>query len=134
MLAIDYFEMSSQDLFQAQHVADARLRKVLDTLFPSLSEEKNANSQTRRLLVDCNFLKKITLLKSSGDSCVKISAEPASRQTILQLQHKLNSCLAFHRAKVYGLCPIRRAIYDQCFGKSLEIEAPKVILQFSSAL
>lgn len=45
------------------------------------------------------------------------STEPSSRAQVLHLQDQLEESLVGHKAKSTGLCPIRRAIYDQCFGK-----------------
>lgn len=45
------------------------------------------------------------------------STEPCSRKSVISLRDRLNSSLVKHQAKAVGLCPIRRVIYDQCFGR-----------------
>lgn len=48
---------------------------------------------------------------------LEASSEPSSRAKVVNLREQLSSSLVEHQAKAIGLCPIRRAIYDQCFGR-----------------
>lgn len=45
------------------------------------------------------------------------STKPCSRKSVISSRDSLNSSLIKHQAKVVGLCPIRRVIHDQCFGR-----------------
>lgn len=45
----------------------------------------------------------------------EVSTEPSSRASVLLLRNHLNESLVKHQAKATGLCPIRRAIYEQLF-------------------
>lgn len=47
-----------------------------------------------------------------------VSSTPATRLDVLNLQQQLDAALEDRRAKKFGVCPIRRDIYDQLFGWS----------------
>lgn len=49
---------------------------------------------------------------------LEVSTEPSSRVSLINLRERLDSSLHLHQAKLVGICPIRRNIYDQCFGMS----------------
>ena len=95
----------------------AQLRKVLNDMFPqsyiqmyhqppnsvcSLLNTRCWNNQSANLSPDDQQAEQHLYLEAS--------TEP--------LRDHFNASLAAHQAKRMGLCPIRRAIYDQCFGRS----------------
>lgn len=47
----------------------------------------------------------------------QVSSAPGTREDIRLLEQELDSELHRREAKLTGLCPIRREIYIQCFGK-----------------
>jgi hypothetical protein len=81
----------------------AQLRRVLDAMFPH-SYIKLYHQPPQSV---CSLFN----IRPSSEP----SSEPSSRVQVLHLQDQLNESLVEHRAKPVGLCPIRRAIYDQCF-------------------
>lgn len=46
-----------------------------------------------------------------------VSRTPATRVDVVNLAEKLDSKLLERHAREIGICPIRRELYDQCFGK-----------------
>lgn len=47
----------------------------------------------------------------------RVSTVPSTRLDLLALQEKFENCLKLNGAKPFGVCPIRRRIYDQLFGR-----------------
>ena len=47
----------------------------------------------------------------------RVSTVPSTRLDLIALQEKFENCLKLNGAKPFGVCPIRRRIYDQLFGK-----------------
>lgn len=50
-----------------------------------------------------------------------VSSTPASRQEVINLQELLDTKLEASQARETGICPVRRELYMQCFGRR-EIE------------
>lgn len=48
----------------------------------------------------------------------KVSSTPATRLDVINLQEHLDMKLQQRQARETGICPIRRELYTQCFGKS----------------
>lgn len=48
-----------------------------------------------------------------------VSATPATKADIINLQENLDKKLQQRRARETGICPIREELYSQCFGISL---------------
>lgn len=46
-----------------------------------------------------------------------VSATPATRSDVLNLQEQLNHNLQARQARETGICPVRQELYSQCFGK-----------------
>lgn len=44
-----------------------------------------------------------------------VSATPATKQDVLDLQEKLDKRLQQRQARETGICPIREELYSQCF-------------------
>jgi len=105
----------------------AQLRRALNSLFPANYIETNhkagsyesgifnarvVGGQSGQLEKDRGDL------DSSGTTTVwEASSEPATRTHVINLTKAFENSLDEHRAKPFGLCPIRRAIHDQCFGE-----------------
>lgn len=47
----------------------------------------------------------------------KVSSTPCTRADVLHLEELLNTKLQQRQAKETGICPVRRELYSQCFGK-----------------
>ncbi|XP_022247415.1 33 kDa inner dynein arm light chain, axonemal-like [Limulus polyphemus] len=45
-----------------------------------------------------------------------VSSTPATRLDVLNIQEQLDMKLQQRQARETGICPIRRELYDQCFG------------------
>lgn len=98
----------------------SKLRKTLNLMFPSayiIRHHKPPNVTCSPLaLRPTNF---VDLQQASEPreqlSPAEVSDEPSSRTSAIQLRQYLDSSLVAHQAKPYGLCPIRRNLYDQCF-------------------
>lgn len=94
------------------------LRKTLNIMFPSAYitlYHRPPNSACSPLL-----LRAVPIRDNNGEQAqpaFEVSSEPSSRSSISYLCQFLESSLIEHQAKSTGLCPVRRAIYDQCFGK-----------------
>lgn len=59
-----------------------------------------------------------------------VSSVPATRLDVINLQEEFDSKLIDRQAKPYGICPIRRELYDQCFGDNYEVCVMKFIWNF----
>lgn len=46
-----------------------------------------------------------------------VSSTPATRLDVINLQEKLDTSLQQRQARETGICPVRRELYSQCFGK-----------------
>lgn len=46
-----------------------------------------------------------------------VSSTPATRQDVINLQEMLDTRLQQSQARETGICPVRRELYTQCFGK-----------------
>jgi dynein light intermediate chain len=47
-----------------------------------------------------------------------VSSTPATRLDVINLQEKLDTSLQQRQARETGICPVRRELYSQCFGKT----------------
>ena len=126
---------------QAIHLADrsppvnaVQLRKVLNIMFPHSYIKlyhQPPNSVCSIFSIKTTFVgrDKFTNVNNSEEhdyesGCYseeglkyEASSEPSSRGQVIRLQNQLQNSLVDHQAKAVGLCPFRRAIYDQCFGR-----------------
>ena len=50
-----------------------------------------------------------------------MSSTPATRLDVLNLQEQLDMKLQQRQARETGICPVRRELYQQCFGKQTHI-------------
>lgn len=101
----------------------AQVGRVLNVMFPhSYIEQYHRPPHSV-----CSIFKTKTaseMASESADECrFEASSEPTARAQVVQLQQQLQDSLAVHQAKPVGLCPVRRAIYDQCFGRCKPLEA-----------
>ena len=48
----------------------------------------------------------------------QVSSTPATRLDVIGLQEELDRRLQQRQARETGICPVRRELYSQCFGKS----------------
>lgn len=46
----------------------------------------------------------------------QVSSEPVTRTDVIKLGEQLDLRLRESRAKMLGICPIRRELFTQCFG------------------
>ena len=46
-----------------------------------------------------------------------VSCTPATRLDVINLQEQLDMRLQQRQARETGICPVRRELYSQCFGK-----------------
>lgn len=123
------------------------LRRVLDTIFPSsyihkwhkspqsvytvfnfktcAKDAPGENEGTHDL--DSLLRGNITCIASARDSStadqqtekLEASMVPMSRIELTCLRYRFEASLADAGAKPFGLCPLRRIIYDQMFGKCI---------------
>ena len=65
------------------------------------------------------FLFRITKDPNNPDLlyCQRISATPATRLDVINLQEQLDMRLQQRQARETGICPVRRELFSQCFGK-----------------
>lgn len=49
-----------------------------------------------------------------------VSSTPATRLDVINLQEQLDTRLQQRQARETGICPVRRELYSQCFGESLD--------------
>lgn len=97
----------------------AYLRKVLNVMFPSSyisSYHIPPNSICTLLSTSQNRIG-FQHESTSNTNTYEASTEPISRANLINFRNQFNDSLIEHQAKQAGLCPIRRAIYDQCFGR-----------------
>lgn len=47
----------------------------------------------------------------------QVSSTPATRLDVVNLQEELERRLQQRQARETGICPVRRELYSQCFGK-----------------
>lgn len=95
----------------------AHLRQVLSIMFPPAYIQLNhmpPNSVCSLLNTRCWPQNPLT-----DQHRYEASMEPISRAALIGLRQRLDSSLVKHQAKAVGLCPIRRSIYDQLFGRLL---------------
>ena len=50
----------------------------------------------------------------------QVSSTPATRLDVVNLQEELDRRLQQRQARETGICPVRRELYSQCFGKWFE--------------
>jgi len=48
-----------------------------------------------------------------------VSCTPATRLDVLNLEEELDTRLQQRQARETGICPVRRELYSQCFGKTV---------------
>ncbi len=65
------------------------------------------------------FLYRITKDPSNPELlyCQRISSTPATRLDVINLQEQLDMRLQQRQARETGICPVRRELFSQCFGK-----------------
>lgn len=105
-----------------------RLRKVLNVMFPHSYIE--LYHQPPRSVCSIFKMKTIAWQQEDDSSAIlkyEASSEPLNRTQIVSFQQQLQRSLVEHGAKLVGLCSIRRAIYDQCFGR---LKSKKRIVQY----
>lgn len=49
--------------------------------------------------------------------CQHISAAPSTRLDVISLQEQLDIRLHQRQARETGICPVRRELFSQCFGR-----------------
>lgn len=64
--------------------------------------------------------------------CQRISSTPATRLDVINLQEQLDMRLQQRQARETGICPVRRELFSQCFGKTL-LDEPISISYLSSS-
>lgn len=47
----------------------------------------------------------------------QVSSTPSTRMDVVHLQEQLDLKLQQRQARETGICPVRRELYSQCFGK-----------------
>ena len=47
--------------------------------------------------------------------CRSVSANPATRLDVIELQERLDTKLGQRQARETGICPVRRELYEQAF-------------------
>jgi hypothetical protein len=117
--------------FRIKQVAPAASATKVNLVMKNKKKKKSAQSEQvllgvdqERLPVDEHDNGGQSSLSPSSSTCssalfnlrLEPSTEPSSRVQVLQLHDQLADSLVGHKAKPVGLCPVRRAIYDQCFG------------------
>jgi dynein light intermediate chain len=67
------------------------------------------------------FLYRITKDPNNSDLlyCQRISSTPATRLDVINLQEQLDMRLQQRQARETGICPVRRELFSQCFGKTI---------------
>lgn len=50
-----------------------------------------------------------------------VSSAPCTRMDVIHLQEQLDRSLQGRQARETGICPVRRELYSQCFGKNTHI-------------
>ncbi len=58
--------------------------------------------------------------------CQRISSTPATRLDVINLQEQLDMRLQQRQARETGICPVRRELFSQCFGKEKFISHRKI--------
>ena len=99
----------------------AQLRQVLNSILPPEHIKlAHCSSQAHGLLA--------TRLEAGASHCgdtsmplCVASSEPSSRGSVLELAKTFESQLIERQAKPVGLCPIRRSLYEQLFGRFFSI-------------
>lgn len=52
----------------------------------------------------------------------QVSSEPVTRNDVIKLTEQLDIRLQQSQAKMLGICPIRRELFTQCFGKNTKMK------------
>lgn len=55
----------------------------------------------------------------------QVSSAPCTRADVIHLEEQLDTKLQQREARETGICPVRRELYSQCFGKE---EAEMVVM------
>lgn len=108
--------------------SSAQLRKTLNAMFPPEYIQlyhKPPNSVCSLLKTKCwPKVQRSQDTKSTPEEDQRyllvdeeVSSEPSSRASLASLRENLRLSLVQHQAKAVGLCPIRRRIYEQLFGR-----------------
>jgi dynein light intermediate chain len=58
----------------------------------------------------------------------QVSSTPATRLDVVNLQEELDRRLQQRQARGTGICPVRRELYSQCFGKFIRLEKSGVLI------
>lgn len=128
--------------------SNLHLRKVLNAMFPSSYIKlyhQPPNAVCSLLNITCWPTKESSSLSTYSRNqnfnlkyrnqqdytcLLEPSTEPSSRSNIISLQKHFDETLIDHQAKSVGLCPIRRCIYDQCFGRFCLLFIPNLLIRF----
>uniref|UniRef100_A0A914VYW9 Uncharacterized protein n=1 Tax=Plectus sambesii TaxID=2011161 RepID=A0A914VYW9_9BILA len=92
-------------------ISDQRTRT---SLLPSIGADRPDDSDTIQTILDC-IIPARTFESEGKVWRQSVSSTPATRLDVLNLQEQLDAALDDRRAKKFGVCPIRRDIYDQLF-------------------
>lgn len=111
-------------MWDSQEHGQAQLRKVLNIIFPPSYVQlyhKPPNSLCSLLDLSSSYTCNHQFGEENleREAIYEVSTEPSCRESIIALRDQLDSSLNEHQAKPVGLCPIRRAIYNQCFGEPI---------------
>jgi hypothetical protein len=63
--------------------------------------------------------------------CQRISSTPATRLDVINLQEQLDMRLQQRQARETGICPVRRELFSQCFGKHKQTTSFDFLLIFT---
>ena len=105
-------QVNADDVDENEPVA--ALRAAAECTLPSLD-----HSRQLRLIMDCLFPPQPKHKPSLRE---KTSITPATRLDLLALNAKVEATLAARSAKLFGICAIRRRIFDELFGGSERVQ------------
>lgn len=57
----------------------------------------------------------------------KVSSVPSTRQDVIKLETELDKNLTDKKAKLAGICPVRREIFAECFSNRLILDETLVL-------
>lgn len=95
---------------------DKHLQSIMDAILPPRSVFSKKN---RILEIIFNIVRKT---EHKGQTWLeRASTVPATRLDLLALEEKFETELQQKKAKTFGICPIRRQIYDEIFGMTRKV-------------
>jgi dynein light intermediate chain len=110
---------------------------LVEFLEPELVTEENKQPKTQNGAKKANQLTDVlnAILPPrqymTGDGTLlqqKVSPSPSSRESVINLQMKLDERLQERQARENGICPVREELYSQCFDeliRQVTIESPE---------